>query len=117
MGASEVRVKQHYLLKESFRDPVVVRGELAEMPQPALVGGPGIETFGWLAHGPVQFRVGDRWSDRDRHRLCDLVLHRENIGEVTVVPFGPEVIAGPRLDELRGNTDAVAGFAQGALEQ
>jgi len=35
----------------------------------------------------------------------------KNIGEVAVVAFGPEVVAGFGLDQLPGDPDAVAGFA------
>jgi hypothetical protein len=59
---------------------------------------------------------GNGWGDRDRHRLCDLVLHSENVGEIAVIALGPNVLAGFGLDELRSNADAVAGFAQAALE-
>ena len=45
-----------------------------------------------------------------------VVLHREDIGQVAVEPLGPEVPASGRVDELRGDPDARAGFAHASLE-
>ena len=61
--------------------------------------------------GRIQLRL-----DRRDHPLGDLVLHRENVGEVAVVALGPDVVAGCGFDQLRGDADAVAGFAHAAFE-
>ena len=66
--------------------------------------------------GALLLGVGNGRGDRDRHRLGDLVLHRENVGEIAVVALGPDMIAGLGLDQLRGDPDAVAGFAHAAFE-
>lgn len=60
--------------------------------------------------------MGDRWSDRDRNGLCDLVVYSEDIGEVAVVTLGPHVVADLCFHQLRRRADAVAGFAQAALK-
>ena len=64
----------------------------------------------------MQLGICNRRGDRDGDRLGDLVLHREDIGEITVVPLGPHVLAGFGLDQLRRDTNAIAGFAQTPLE-
>jgi hypothetical protein len=46
--------------------------------------------------------------DRGDDSLGDLVLHRENVGEATVVPFGPKVAAGRDVVELSGDAHTVA---------
>jgi hypothetical protein len=51
-----------------------------------------------------------------RYRFGDLVLRREDVGEIAIVTLGPVVVAGLRLDQLRGHPDAVAGLAQAAFE-
>src|SRR5258708_32858510 len=86
------------------------------MPPPALVGGPGIKAFGRPAHRALSLSLGNGRSDGDRYRLGDLVLDREDIGEIAVVTLGPDVVAGFGLDQLRGDADAVAGFTQAAFE-
>ena len=40
--------------------------------------------------------------------LGDLVLYGEDVGELAVVAFGPEMAAGGDVVELRGDADAVA---------
>src|SRR5882762_8269000 len=99
-------------LKKSLRQRVILGVQLAEMPQAALISSPGVGAFGWLAHRPPLFGIGDGRGDSYRHRLADLILHREDVGEVAVVAVGPDMVAGLRLDQLRGDADAVAGFAQ-----
>jgi hypothetical protein len=47
------------------------------MPQPALIGGPGVEAPGRLAQRALQLGLGDRWGDGDGHRLANLVLQRK----------------------------------------
>ena len=46
----------------------------------------------------------------------DLVLHLEHVRELAVVALGPQREVGLRLDELRGDAQAVAGAAQRAAE-
>jgi hypothetical protein len=73
----------------------------------------------------------DRWSDgrpiaRFRRpampaRLCRrrstrLVLEVEDIFERAVEPIGPEMRAGERIDQLRGDAHAIARFAHRAFE-
>src|SRR5258708_15962323 len=82
------------------------------MPPPALVGGPGIKAFGRPAHRALSLSLGNGRSDGDRYRLGDLVLDREDIGEIAVVTLGPDVVAGFGLDQLRGDADPVPGFSQ-----
>ena len=41
----------------------------------------------------------------------DLVLQRENVGEIAVVALAPEMPAGSRVDQLRSDPDAIAGAA------
>ena len=46
----------------------------------------------------------------------DFVLNGEDVAEVAVVPLGPEMGFGGRIDELRGHPDVVAGLADTPLE-
>ena len=60
--------------------------------------------------------IGNGRHQGDRHCLGDLVLQRENVGEIAVVAFGPDVIASFGLHELRGYADPIAGFAHATFE-
>ncbi len=48
--------------------------------------------------------------------LRNLVLQREDVVQVAVVAFGPEVVVARRLDQLRRDAHATAGAAHAALE-
>src|SRR5262249_5940952 len=101
---------------QGFGSGVFVAGALADQRQRANHALPGVEAVGRLALaanllGRVQFRL-----DRRDHPLGDLVLGRENVGQVTVVTLGPDVIADLGLDQLRGDADTVAGSPHAALK-
>jgi len=103
-------------LKELLCEGVILRAGFTEMPQTSLIGGPGVEASRRLAQSPVLLGIGNRWGDSDRHSLGDLVLQREDVGKIAVVALGPDVLAALGLDQLRGDADAIAGFAQAAFE-
>ena len=46
----------------------------------------------------------------------EFVLHREDIDQVAIVAIGPDMAAGRRVDQLRGQADASAGFADAAFQ-
>src|SRR5215471_7503898 len=116
IASGESRVDINGLLKEPLRENVVLRSEFVEMPQAALIGRPSIEVPRWLSYGPSELGIEDGRGDRDRHSLRDIVLHREDVGEIAVIAFSPDVLAGLRLDELPSDTDAIACFTQAAFE-
>ena len=77
---------------------------------------PGIEIvdrsrFGAHALGGEEFRLDCR---RDAGR--DLVLQRENIGQLAVVSFRPDVVAGHRIQELAGDAHALSALADASLK-
>jgi hypothetical protein len=54
--------------------------------------------------------------DRGRDPRGDIVLHRENVGEVAVVTLGPKMPAGGSLDQLRRHPHPMRGLAHAAFE-
>src|SRR5207237_7869399 len=70
----------------------------------------------WFAHRAAQLSLGDGRSNGDRHRLGDLVLEREDVSQIAVVAFRPDMLSALGLDQLRGDPEPVAGLAQAALE-
>ena len=103
-------------LKEFLGEGVILGAGLAEMPHPALIGAPGIKTCWRLAHRPLLLGGSDGRRDSDGRGLSDFILHNENIGEITVIALGPDMIAGLGLNKLCGHPDAVAGFTETAFE-
>jgi len=53
-----------------------------------------------------------RGDDPGRH----VILHREDVGELPVEAFGPQMAAGRSIDQLRRDPDAAARFAYAPLE-
>src|SRR5215469_8042519 len=86
------------------------------MPEAALIRRPSVEASRRLPQSALLLRIAYSRCNRDRHRLSDLILHRENVSEFTIIAFGPDVVAGLGLDQLRGDADAVAGTSHGAFE-
>src|SRR4051794_1077100 len=91
-------------------------GALPDERQRADHALPGVEVVGWLvltanllSHIQLRFDCCD-------HTLGNLVLDGENVSEIAVVALGPDMVTGFSLDQLGGDTDAVAGFAHTAFE-
>ncbi len=104
------------MLEKFLGGEVVVRAEFAEMPQAALIGRPGVEVARRLAHRPLPLGIRNDRSNRDRHRFGDLVLQREDVGEIAVVPVGPDVVASLGFDQLGGDANAIGGPSHAAFE-
>ena len=56
-----------------------------------------------------------RGLERRRHLVGDVVLHREQVGELPVVLLRPERLAGPHAGQLHGDADPVAGQTHAAV--
>src|ERR1700730_7470144 len=56
------------------------------------------------------------WLDDSGDPDCDLILQVENIFQGAVETVGPEMRAGFRLDQLRGNPHATGGLAYRAFQ-
>ena len=61
------------------------------MPQPPHHQIPGVEAFRRLAAGPEILRRVDLRLDGGDDGVGDLVLYRENVGQLAVVTLRPEV--------------------------
>ena len=114
ISSDKHRIEIDGALKEFFSESVILNAGLAEMPHPSLVRAPGIEICRRLAYRPLPFGVGD--DRRNGRSLRDFILHGENVGEITVVALGPDMIAGFGLDKLRGHPNAIAGFSKIAFQ-
>ena len=66
-----------------------------------MIGCPRVEASRRLAQGPALLGIGNGRHQGDRHCLGDLVLQRENVGEIAVVVLGPDMLAALGLDQLR----------------
>src|SRR5438132_12711366 len=58
VSAGKIRIEIDRLLKEFFGERIIRSGQIAEMPQAALVGGPRVEVAGGLAHSALALGIG-----------------------------------------------------------
>src|SRR5262245_24512462 len=86
------------------------------MPKAALISGPSVEPARGPAKGSILLGIGNGRGNGDCYSLCDFVLQRENVGEVTIVTLGPNMISRLGFDQLRSDADTIAEFAQAAFE-
>ncbi len=56
----------------------------------------------------------DRQGDDDLQR--DIVLHRKDVVEFTVIAFRPNMVAALRIDQLSGDPDSIARLAHTAFQ-
>ena len=87
-----------------------------ESPHAAHVVVPGVHGLRTLARRALLLDLSQLGLDRADDAIGNLVLHGKGIGEVAVVALAPQMGAGRRLDELRGDAHAVTRLAHASLE-
>src|SRR3954451_12724094 len=80
--------------------------DLMEMPHALPHQVPSVEVFR-SADRSVSLDLEQLRLDCARKALCDLVLNGEDIDEVPVIPFGPDMRSGSCVDQLCSDTDTV----------
>src|SRR5262245_43813482 len=101
MAAGEVRIEIDGLPEELLRYRVVTAGGLAQMPEAALIGSPGIKATRRLAHRAHPLGLGNGRRKCGGQCLRDFVLHGKNVRKMAVIALGPDMVRRTRLDELR----------------
>src|SRR6516165_2775623 len=86
------------------------------MPEPALTIIPGAHVLRPLRDYTLAFGARQRRLDSGRDARSDVVLHREDISEVTVVSLSPEMGAGSNIDKLGADAHALPGSAYATFE-
>src|SRR6266481_5634047 len=98
VARGKIRIELDGPAKKGLCCLVFLRSEFIEVPKSPLVGLPGIEPFGRFAQNPLLLDIGECWLDDTGHARRNLVLHGEDIADVAVVAFGPDMSAGGRID-------------------
>src|SRR5206468_6760918 len=68
-----------------------------------------------LLERPLFFRQ-ELELERTYDGFRNLILDRENVGQIAIVALGPQMIAGRTVDQLRSDAHATAGLAHTALK-
>jgi hypothetical protein len=90
-----------------------VREELATA-QDIFVGG---EVRGGFGKDAVPLETGELYHGRSDDASGDVVLHAEDVLDLGIICFGPDVSPGRGLDQLRVDPNAIAGAANATIEQ
>ena len=76
----------------------------------------GLQVFRPLQSCPLDFDRPDLRMEGAGDALDNLVLHREQVGHVAVVVFGPELAAGTCIDQLHRQAQPLTGPTHAALD-
>ena len=77
---------------------------------------PCVQAAGWLRADTLTFVAFYRRIDDRDNLLGDFVLNREDVFEVAVVLFRPDMMAGFRIDQLSGHANPAACLANTAFD-
>src|SRR5271169_780570 len=103
MAGGKVRIEPNRLAEKAESDLVLLRCVFVEVPEAALVRLPSVKAFGRLAQHALLLGLGQCGFDDPGDARGDLVLDGKDVAEVAVVPVGPDMSAGYRIDQLGGN--------------
>jgi hypothetical protein len=115
MRCGIARIARCSLLQEVQRQLMVSRCELEKMPQAPVIEFPRSQALRCLVERAAALGVRHRRLNRRQNGLGDLVLNRENIRQIVIVAFGPEVVAGFCVRELDANANPSSAAADAAL--
>ena len=87
--------------------------ELGQRAQEEIVGA---QVLGRLGQRAPDLQCPQARRYGGDHVLGDVVLQGEDVAQAALVAVGPDMSAGPGLDELGGDTHAVSGLAHAALD-
>ena len=86
------------------------------MPHSPLVSLPGSKIAGRLAQCPPLFGIGNSRFNGPGDRKRNLVLHSEDISQITIVTLRPDVDAGFCIDKLRVDADPLTAATHAAFQ-
>src|SRR5262249_60920827 len=92
VAAGKGGIEINGLSKVLLCERVIVPSDFKDMPQPALIGGPGVESSRRLPHRALLLGGDNGRGNCHRHCLGDLVLHCKDVGEISVAALGPDVL-------------------------
>src|SRR5262249_54107846 len=94
----------------------ILAREAPDMPMGAHHAFPLPEFGGFLTARTLNLGSDNPGRDGADNAAGDLVLNGKDVLEGAVVALGPDMMAACSVDELRGDTNAVAGLSHAAFE-
>src|SRR3984893_17399196 len=116
MGVREVGIERERLFEQAVGCDAIGPSALVHVPEAALAIIPGTHVLRPLRDYALAFSAGQRWLDRGDDTSGDVVLHRENVGQISIVTVRPEMGTGGRIDKLAGDANPLPGPAHATFE-
>ncbi len=117
IGGGVVRVQVDRALKERGRLVVLVAARVRQELAAAQHVFVGREVVGGLREDAFPLEPGELHGSRADHASGDVVLHGENVLELGIIGFGPDMNAGPGLGQFDIDAKAIADAADAASEE
>src|SRR5215471_7708016 len=99
VGVRQVRIERKRSFEQTVGCLAIAAGALVHMPEPALTIIPRAHVLRPLRDDTLAFRARQRRLDSGGDARSDVVLHREDVGQIAVVSLGPEMGTGGNIDE------------------
>src|SRR6516165_2338516 len=116
MGVREIWIERKRLFEQAVGRDAISSSALVHMPEAALAIIPGAHVLRPLCDYALSFGAGQCWLDRGDDTRGDVVLHREDVGQISVVTLGPEMGTGGYIDELAADAHPLPDPPHAAFE-
>src|SRR5215472_11358424 len=116
VGVRQVWIERKCLFEQTVSCLAIAAGALVHMPEPALTIIPRAHVLWPLRDDTLAFRARQRRLDSGGDARSDVVLHREDVCQISVITLGPEIGTGGYIDELAADPNPLPGPAHATLE-
>src|SRR6516162_5445469 len=116
VGVRQVRIERKCSFEQTVGCLAIASGALVHIPEPALTIIPRTHVLRPLRDYTLAFGARQRRLDRGGDARSDVVLHREDVGQISIVTLGPEMGAGGNIDKLAADAHPLPGSAHATLE-
>src|SRR5215470_15444522 len=116
VGVRQVRIERKCSFEQTVGCLAIAAGAPVHMPEPALTVIPRAHVLRPLRDDALAFGARQRRLDSGGDARSDVVLHREDVGEIPVVSLSPEMGAGGNIDKLAADAHPLPGSAHTSLE-
>src|SRR6516164_4953784 len=99
VGVCEIGIELKRLFEQAIGCDAISPGALVYMPEAALAIIPGAHVLWPFRDYALAFGAGQRRRDRGGDLRGDVVLHREDVSEISVVTLRPEMSTGGCIDK------------------
>src|SRR5918993_4609210 len=116
-GGHKTRITLQRLLEQPLSFDEIIFCPLVEVPQTTLVQVPRIQVFRTLGAGSFTLSFVEFRLHGSNQALRQIILHGKDVGSLSVVALGPDLMACVAVDQLRSEANSITDFADTALQK